>query len=243
LLKKISIAIFVLALLGTGAFFLADKIVNDRIIASAELGTLEGQTQGVIDGGEDGAVAGEAEGKEAGYRDGTDDGSLAGTGEGERDGSTDGEQDGSTDGYRDGTADGADQGSTEGYADGESEGLQAGYDDGFQAGFNTTSLLRNVTYPEVIALLSGLNATTAHKINNEGEEAGIRVAYVAYELAGVPDGYYEAVAFDTIDAGLVYFSPDTHDEMELTMGKSLSAINGFPRFVTNDTITQITVIW
>ena len=86
----------------------------------------------------------------------------------------------------------------------------------------------------------------AADVNNNADEKGIRCAMVDIRF---PDSAHAAIAFETVDEGLVYFDPITDDRVRPVIGKRyykcIEPEPGYkyerPSF--NDTIEDIVVIW
>jgi len=154
---------------------------------------------------------------------------------------------------------GLDEGRTQGYEaglyDGEIDGYQAGSKIGYEMsqgkdisdfgeGFR---FIYNPTYDEVQEILAENNKTTAMEINNYSEANGIRTAYVRCQIARKAAErtvfVYNLVAFETIDRGLIFIRPRSHEEVKVEVGKSYSELNGFPTSPYDDTITKITIFW
>jgi len=244
-MKSLAVTVSVVAALvvvAVAADLFITRDVNNRIAASAESGTLDGQSQGNWDGAAQGQSNGSDEGNAAGDAAGAAEGSAAGSQEGIVAGGNAGEEDGSDDGLQDGIIDGSSKGKAEGYEAGKNKGTDAGYEDGFAQGIGAGYLIRNPTYNEAVEFLMKTTAVNAAEINTEAEARGIRTGYVGFETADLDTGYYELVAFETIDKGLLYFTSVNHVQVKLELGKRYSTLNGFAS-PTNDTITKITIIW
>ena len=157
---------------------------------------------------------------------------------------------------------GFEEGRTQSYEVGFHEGSKAGYQEGSKIGYEKGRegydsynsdeetgfyFTYNPTYNEVQAILAETNKTTAMEINNFAEANGIRTAYVRCQIARKTTErivhIYHLVAFDTVDKGLIFIRPRSHEEIELEVGKSYSEQNGFPTPPYDDTITKITIVW
>ena len=153
---------------------------------------------------------------------------------------------------------GFEEGRTQGYQTGFNEGNKTGYQEGSKINYQRSQdgdisdlgedfyFTYNPTYDELQAILAGSNKTTAMAVNNFTEANGIRTAYVRAQIADKTAGratYYHLVAFETVDRGLIFIRPRSHQAIELEVGKSYSAQNGFPTPPYDDTITRITIVW
>jgi hypothetical protein len=144
-----------------------------------------------------------------------------------------------------------------GHDQGKSEGYKIGYEAGYNSGLKVTNdgyTSRNPSYAEMKEFLT--RDTTNHKsylseeyictdfaaeVNNNAEADGIRCAtvYINYIGAG-----HAIVAFETTDRGLLFVEPQYDKEVQLTVGKSYSKLNGFiQRDIVDDTIQRYRVIW
>lgn len=154
---------------------------------------------------------------------------------------------------------GFEEGRQQGYERGLLEGGRVGYQDGSRAGYRRVNwgdgssyatgsyFLYNPTYDEVSQVLAEGQAGTARKIHDYAEANGIRVAYVrtpiAREAAEGMVYIYQLVAFDTVDRGLVIIEPWSYEEVAIEVGKRYSELNGRPRRIYDDTITEINIVW
>lgn len=242
-------------------------LVDNRITAARESGISEGETQGYSDGYDEGKTTGYRVGRETGYHEGDAEGYEAGLVEGyergEEEGYTRGYSDGhgegekigyeagrkegyasgDTDGYEAGREEGHTSGDTAGYETGREEGRVSGYAAGFEEGIGTDYLVRNPTYDEVVDMLSQSETSSAVEISNDFEAEGIRAGYVFAHVAEWTDRSYPLVAFDTVDRGLVFISPTSHEEVQLEVGKRYFELLGFSAPDWDDTITRITIVW
>ena len=149
------------------------------------------------------------------------------------------------------------EGRTQGYEAGFREGSRAGYQEGSKIGYAMSQdkdisdlgegfyFTYNPTYDGVREILAESKKTTAAEINNFAEANGIRTAYVVVRIAD-GGGYrigYRLVAFETVDRGLIFIRPQSHEEVKVEGGKRYSEMNGFPSPPYDDTITKITIVW
>ncbi len=154
------------------------------------------------------------------------------------------------------------EGSIQGYQVGSHEGGKAGYQEGGKIGYKKAieenpgdnsaygvgfHFTYSPTYDEVREILHATTETTALAVNNYAEANGIRTAYVRCRIARKTAGrtvyVYNVVAFETVDRGLIFIRPRTHEEVKIEVGKSYSELNGFPTPPYDDTITKITIYW
>ncbi|MFC1984152.1 hypothetical protein ACFLVO_03985 [Chloroflexota bacterium] len=154
---------------------------------------------------------------------------------------------------------GFEEGRTQGYEAGFCEGAIDGYQAGSVIGYEMSQgkdisdfgegfyFNYNPTYDEVQEVLAEHNKTTAMEINNCAEANGIRTAYVRCQIARKSAEetvfIYNLVAFETIDRGLIFVRPQSHEEVKVEVGKSYSRLNGFPSPPYDDTITKMTIFW
>ncbi len=154
---------------------------------------------------------------------------------------------------------GFEEGRTQGYETGFREGNKTGYQEGSKIKYERSQdkdisdlgegfyFTYNPTYDELQAILAESNKTTAMEVNNFAETNGIRTAYVRAQIARKTAEraalFYHLVAFETVDRGLIFIRPRSHEEIELEVGKSYSEQNGFPTPAYDDTITKITIVW
>jgi len=191
-----------------------------------------------------------SEGETAGYEDGYSVGREAGY--------SVGKQDGHHEGYISGKQDGYD----EGYILGEADGYDEGYGVGVEAGLGHGYTLRDPAYNEVVTFLRedktdenqyvedtyGVYVCShfARDVCNNAEEAGLRCAFVELRYL---DGGHSIIAFNTIDEGLVYFSPQTDERAKPVVGKWFyQCIEPKPGYYYekppfDDTIMDILIIW
>ena len=157
---------------------------------------------------------------------------------------------------------GFEEGRAQGYEVGFYEGSRVGYQEGSKVGYERATkpyhshssdeeagfhFTYNPTYDEVQEVLAENNKTTAMEINNCSEANGIRTAYVRCQIARKTTErtvyVYHLVAFETVDNGLIFIRPRSHEEIKVEVGKSYSELNGFPTPPYDDTITKITIFW
>ena len=141
-----------------------------------------------------------------------------------------------------------------GYQYGEDDGYTAGYTAGAQAGVGTGYNVRNPTYQEAMDFMArdrtdeneyeeGIYTCSdfATDFNNNAEAAGYRCAYVYIEYTC--DLGHSAVAFDTVDQGMIYIEPQFDKLVTITEGVSYSDLNGFKEPSYEDIVRRITVAW
>ena len=180
---------------------------------------------------------------------GYDHGYLVGEGLGYNSGLEDGYNAGEEVGYDNGYL----AGETTGYNSGLEDGYTNGYTQGIEDGLGHGYTLRDPTYAEVVAFLSGDTTDSntyvdptyvcshfARDAGNSAETAGFRCAFVEMRYA---DGGHAVIAFNTIDQGMVYFEPQHDDEVQVVIGQRYSHLNGYLPPPTNDTILDILIIW
>ena len=95
---------------------------------------------------------------------------------------------------------------------------------------NRTNLKENLTYDDVISFI--INDTTNEKeyddtwyncahfskdANNNAEEQGLKCGYVVIDLKN--EDPHAIIAFNTTDAGIVFFEPQTDEKVNLEIGK------------------------
>ena len=154
------------------------------------------------------------------------------------------------------------EGSIQGYEVGYHEGGKAGYQEGSKVGYERATeenpgdksdygagfyFSYNPSYDEVREILAESIETTAMEVNNYAEANGIRTAYarcqIARKAAERTVYVYNLVAFETVDNGVIFIRPRSHEEVKVEIGKSYSELNGFPTPSYDDTITKITIFW
>ncbi len=265
--KKWLILLGIAAVVLVGVSLIMTVYADSRITTAQEDGTGEGEAQGYSDGYDEGGATGYTVGTDTGYHEGDtkgyetgltegySDGDEDGYAQGYPDGHTEGERigyeagreegyaSGDTDGYEPGREEGYTSGDTAGYETGREEGHASGYATGFEEGIGTDYLVRNPTYNEVQEMLGQSEAFSAWEINNDFEAKRIRTGYVFAYVAAWPDSSYSLVAFETVDNGLVYIRPASHEEVQLEVGRRYYELLGFSVPDWDDTITRITIVW
>jgi hypothetical protein len=193
---------------------------------------------------------GYSEGEIAGYDNGYSIGQEAGYSSGEQEG------------YSSGRTDGYSLGHQEGYDEGYSSGRTDGYSEGMEAGLGHGYTLKDPTYEQVITFLKedktdrneyvkdtyGVYVCShfARDVCNNAEAEGLRCAFVELRY---PDGGHSIIAFNTIDAGLVYFEAQTDERARPVIGQRYyQCIEPSPGCHYDppwhdDTIKDILVIW
>jgi len=249
-IKHTLIVIGILILVGVGSFVLHDVAYSG------------GETAGYDRGYSVGHEAGYSIGQEAGYEEGYGSGKTDGYNEGYTSGRADGYETGYSSGKTDGYDEGYILGKTDGYDEGYILGKTDGYEVGVEAGLGHGYTLKDPTYKEVITFLRqdktdeneyvedtyGVYVCShfARDVGNNAEEAGLRCAYVELRY---PEGGHAIIAFDTIDEGLVYFTPQTDERVKPVIGKQYyQCIEPKPGYYYkkpsfDDTIMDILVIW
>jgi len=226
-MKSILISIGILALIGTGGFFLYQVAYS------------QGETSGYSDGYSQGYVVGQEEGYNSGQADGYQ--------QGETEGRQLGEQEGYEKGYLAGKADGYEEGVEIGYEEGAEDSLGHGYTIQDPTYKQVTKFLKEdrtdkKNYLEDIYVCSHF----ARDVCNNAENEELRCAFVEIRY---PDGGHALIAFNTIDEGLVYFEPQSDEIVTPVIGrryyKCIETKPGYryekPDY--DDTITDILVIW
>ncbi len=199
-------------------------------------------------------ATGEAAGHDKGYN--------AGYSIGQEAGYSLGKQDGYDEGYDNGYISGKQEGYDEGYISGKADGYDKGYDEGVEAGLEHGYTLRDPTYKEAVTFLRkdrtdknefvedtyGVYVCShfARDVCNNAEEAGLRCAFVEIRYL---EGGHSIIAFNTVDKGLLYFEPQSDEQVKPVIGKRyylcIESESGYysekPPF--DDTIMDILVIW
>ena len=182
-----------------------------------------------------------------------------------------GETSGYIDGYDQGYAIGKEGGYSSGEAEGYHQGEQAGYDEGYfagkadgytegvKAGLGHGYTLKDPTYKQAVKFLqedetnkneflenSYICSHFARDVCNSAEGKGFRSAYVGLIY---PKGGHAIIAFNTIDKGLVYFDPQTDDEVIPVIGKRYyecivpKSGHYYEKPYQDDTMIDILVVW
>lgn len=244
LLKRLSVILGIIVILIIAAGVTSNKIINDRIAAATLSGSNDGQQQGRLAGTEKGISEGETKGSAAGAVAGKINGINEGSTSGKQAGETAGNAAGTSAGSKDGTSAGSVKGNSDGYIAGKNDGYEQGYKTGFEQGTGAGYIVRRPTYQEAVQIVQNTSSDDAEDLVNESEGKGIQAGLVALTTANLPAyEHYELIAFNTIDKGIVYFSPTTHGELALKTGSSFSKLNGLLSPGFDDTITKITIIW
>ena len=207
-------------------------------------------------------VTGEMAGYDSGYQTAYPIGQEVGHEEGYSSGKVDGYTEGYTSGRDTGYEEGYSSGEAEGYDEGYASGKSDGYKEGIEAGAGHGYALRDPTYQEAVDFLKedktdkneyiegtyGVYVCShfARDVCNAAEEQWLRCAYV--ELRYI-DGGHAIIAFDTIDEGMVFFSPQSDEIVKPVIGKEFyKCIQAKPGYYYeapsyDDTIMDILVIW
>jgi len=229
--KSVFISIGILALIGTGGFFLYEVAYS------------QGETSGYIDGYNQGYTIGQ----EGGYSSGETEGYHLG------------EKEGYEEGYLTGKAEGYEEGYLAGEADGYEEGAEIGYEEGAEDSLGHGYTIQDPTYKQVTKFLKedridkknykeGIYVCShfARDVCNNAEAEGLRCAYVGLVFQ---EGGHAIIAFNTIDEGLVYFEPQSDEIVTPVIGKQYyKCIETKPGYRYekpdyDDTIMDILVIW
>ena len=192
-----------------------------------------------------------SQGKAVGYN--------AGYATGHTDGQHVGYSSGRTDGYQLGKQEGYEEGYTSGKGNGYELGFEAGYEKGTEAGLGHGYTLKDPTYKQAIEFLREdktdknefledmyVCSHFARDVCNSAEDKGFRSAYVGLIY---PKGGHAIIAFNTIDKGLIYFDPQTDDEVIPVTGKRYyecivpKSGHYYEKPYHDDTIIDILVIW
>ena len=174
-------------------------------------------------------------------------------------GETAGYEDGYSTGHEAGYDEGCLSGKRDGYTEGYSSGKADGYEEGVQASLGHGYTLKNPTYRGAVAFLrrdstDGNNfiedgyvcSHFARDVCNNAEAAGLRCAFISLRY---PDGGHAIIAFETVDEGLIYFDPQTDEEVKPVIGKRYyQCVEPKPGYYYeepsfDDTIKDILVIW
>jgi len=116
--------------------------------------------------------------------------------------------------------------------------------------------LHDPLYNEVTDFIEKDDSKHEKKLIENAKNQGLRCAYVAVNIVGSiiklgwepsSDAMYPLVAFETIDRGMVYFEPITDYRVFPKINESyVDCVEGSPYssdYMTDDTITDIIVIW
>jgi len=225
--KSVFISIGILALIGTGGFFLYEVAYSQGETS----GYIDGYNQGYTIGQEGGYSSGETEGYHLGEQEGYEEGYLTGKAEG----------------YEEGIAIGYEEGVEIGYEKGAEDSLGHGYTIQDPTYKQVTKFLKEdridkKNYKEDTYICSHF----ARDVCNNAEAEGLRCAYVGLIY---PEGGHAIIAFNTIDEGLVYFEPQSDEIVTPVIGKRYyKCIQTKPGYRYekpdyDDTIMDILVIW
>ena len=150
-------------------------------------------------------------------------------------------------GYAQGYAVGYQDGGRAGYQEGGRVGYQQatgeGYDSEYEAGFH---FLYNPTSSEVWEFLTEDSTHSAWEINNAAEDRGIKAIYVRCRLAATDDEgkvyLLGLVGFETVDEGLIFIEPSSHQEVKLEIGRYYSELNMNSTSKYDGIITKVQII-
>ena len=145
------------------------------------------------------------------------------------------------------------------YGEAYNKGLEKGYEIGQELATKEGAVarveLRNPTYNELREFLDRDDTDSnpyvggeyvcfhfAAELNNNAEASGIRAGYV--RLFAKEWGH-AAVAFETVDRGLVFIEPQSDKEVELVIGEPYPwwQVGANRPMSYNDAITDIQIIW
>jgi hypothetical protein len=162
-------------------------------------------------------------------------------------------------GYSSGQGAGYTSGTQEGYDEGYNAGKADGYDEGVVAGVGHGYTLRDPTYQEAASFIeqdrtndneyledSYVCSHFARDVCNNAEGKGFRCAFVDIRY---PEAGHAIIAFDTVDAGLVYFDAITDERVRPVIGKRyytcVEPREGYyyEESSFDDTIMDILVVW
>lgn len=218
-------------------------VTDNKIIAAQNDGNSEGQTQGYTDGYNGGNTIGYKEGNTIGYKEGNDKGYIEGDTEGYETGLTTGNDEGEIIGFVTGEKDGYQEGWKSGYQPSKTQGYNSGYSTGYTEVIDSDFLVHNVTYVRIMKMLDNSNVKTAEQLNNEFEDAGIRSGYVWVKYARGGGYGIALVAFDTIDKGIIFVKPWSHQIVYPEIGEDIFESLNIPPEDFDGTITNITISW
>ena len=226
-MKSVFISIGILALIGTGGFFL-NEVAYSQGEAS---GYIDGYNQGYTIGQEGGYSSGETEGYQ----------------QGETEGRQLGEQEGYDEGYLAGKTEGYEEGIEIGYEEGVAAALGHGYtlkDPTYKQAINF--LKEDDTDESEFVEDTYICSHFARDVCNNAEAEDLRCAYVGLIY---PEGGHAIIAFHTIDEGLVFFDPQSDERTTPIVGKRyyecIEPKSGYyyEEPSHDDTIMDILVIW
>lgn len=155
-------------------------------------------------------------------------------------------------GFEEGYVEGYEEGLQEGGIDGYQEGSKAGFGEVVREDYDVSPetgfyFLCSPTYDEVQEILAEDTSGSAREINNSAEAQGIRAAYVRCRISTLEaEGkiyLLELVAFETVDEGLIFIEPSSHQEVELGIGRHYSELNRFSSLKYDGIISDIKIIW
>ena len=177
-------------------------------------------------------------------------------------GDTAGYENGYSVGHEAGYSIGQEAGYEEGYSSGKTDGYDEGYEVGVEASLEHGYILRDPTYKEAVTFLRedktdknkyvedtyGVYVCShfARDVCNNAEGQGLRCAFVELRYL---EGGHALIAFNTIDKGLVYFTPQTDEGVKPVVGKRYyQCIEPKPGYYYekpsfDDTIMDILIIW
>jgi len=209
-----------------------------------------GYSAGFSKGFEKGETDAEKISKVTGYNEGFANGNKTGISDGYKFGYENGEYIGKDIGYQ--------VGYDLGYEPGFHDGNQTGFTTSFQQGLNDIENrafnLRNPTYSEVTSFLrkdqtdkeeyligAFICDDYSRTVKNNAFYYGIHCFYVSLKFPEPPG--HALIAFNTTDRGLVFFEPQSDDEMDVEVGIRYWRDNGRYKIDYDDTIVRLELIW
>lgn len=233
--KKLYVILGLITVALIAASVIMNVVSGNKILTAQKNGNTDGQTQGYADGYD--------EGKTMGYKAGDDEGYIGGDTEGYETGLTIGYDEGEIIGFVAGEKDGYQEGWRSAYQPSQTQGYDNGYSAGYAEVIDSDYLVHNVTYVRIMKMLDNSNVKTAAQLNNEFEDAGIRSGYVWVKYARGGGHGRALVAFDTIDKGIIFVIPWSHQIVHPEVGGNLFVLLNIPPDGFDGTITSITISW
>ncbi len=233
--KKLYVILGLIAVALIAASVIMNVVSDNKIITAQKNGNTDGQTQGYADGHD--------EGKTMGYKAGDDEGYIGGDTEGYGTGLTIGYDEGEIIGFVAGEKDGYQEGWRSAYQPSQTQGYDSGYSAGYTEVIDSDFLVHNVTYVRIMKMLDTSNVKTAEQLNNEFEDAGIRSGYVWVKLTNGGGYGIALVAFDTIDKGIIFVKPWSHQIVHPEVGEDVFELLNILPEDFDGTISSITISW